>query len=84
MRATLADGRTIGGRHDENSVAGYTEQMADLYLSQRWDLDANRWFVGPTDQSMGLWLSGESIISLEFYGLEGVGNLERENPKING
>ncbi len=67
IRATLADGRIIGGRYDENGVAGYSEEVPDLYLSQRWDLDEQGWFVAPARQSLGPWLSSGSIVSLEFY-----------------
>jgi hypothetical protein len=84
VRATLVDGRTFGGRYDENCVAGYSERVPDLYLSQRWDLDADRWFVGPSRQSLGLWLSSGSIVSLEFYDIRGTTEMEREIPKIKG
>ena len=84
VRATLSDGRIIGGLYDDRSVAGYSEQVADLYLSERWEPDDKRWFVRPAHQSQGLWLSGECIASLEFYAMKGVDNLEREIPKIKG
>jgi hypothetical protein len=82
IRATLTDGRIVGGVYGENSISGYSEEVPDLYLSQRWDLDKHRWFVGPTARSSGLWLSSESIASLEFYGIEGATDLDKEIPKI--
>jgi len=84
VRATLADGRTIGGRYDESCVAGYSEQIPDLYLSQRWDLDDEWWFVAPSHQSLGLWLSNASIVSLEFYDIPDTIQMERETSKIKG
>jgi hypothetical protein len=81
VRATLTDGRIVGGLYDENSVAGYSEQVPDLYLSQRWDLDGERWFVGPNAQSRGVWLSHESITTLEIYVVEGVGDFGKRNPE---
>lgn len=79
MRATLTDGIVVGGFFDEGSLAGYSERFPDLYLSQRWDLDEDRWFVGPTKQSLGLWVPGGSIALLEIYDPD---KLEREIPKI--
>jgi hypothetical protein len=84
IRAKLADGRIVGGLYGRDSVAGYTEQTPDLYLSQLWDLDAEHWFVGPADHSLGIWLPGEGIDSLEMYEVEGVVVLDRETPKIKG
>jgi len=82
VRATLTDGRIIGGLYDESSVAGYSEQVPDLYLSQRWEFDVEGWFAGPTGRTLGVWLSSESIVSLEFCEVEGDGDLDREIPKI--
>jgi hypothetical protein len=78
VRATLSDGRIIGGLYDERSASGYSEQARDLFLSQRWELNADRWFVGPMDRSLGVWLADESIVSLEFYGVE---SFEQRNPE---
>jgi hypothetical protein len=84
IRATLDDGRIIGGRYDESSVAGYSEQSRDLYLSQRWELDGEDWFTSPNDRSIGVWISDKNIVSLEIYGIENAIDLEREIPKIKG
>jgi hypothetical protein len=67
VRAILTDGRIVGGLFDAKSVAGYSEQVADLYLSERWELDDDGWFIGPARGSLGLWLAGDCIASLEFY-----------------
>jgi hypothetical protein len=79
VRATLTDGRLIGGLYDGSSVSGYSEQTRDLFLSKRWDLNEEGWFTGPMDPSLGIWLSDESIVSLEFYDAAG---LDKETPKI--
>jgi hypothetical protein len=84
VRATLADGRIIGGLYDERSIAGYSEQVPDLYLSQRWEFDAEDWFAGPTGRSLGVWLSSESVVSLEFYEIDDIRDLEREISRIRG
>jgi hypothetical protein len=84
IRATLADGRIVGGFYDRGSLAGYSEQVPDLYMSQRWEIDDNGWFAGPADRSLGIWLSGESIVSLEIYSFEGIEDTERKMPKISG
>jgi hypothetical protein len=67
IRATLTDGRVVGGFYDEPSLAGYSEQTQDIYINQRWELDEEGWFVKPADRSLGLWLPKESIVSLEIY-----------------
>lgn len=68
LRVTLSDGRVVGGFYGPGSLAGYTEHQQDLLLSQRWELDEeDKWFVRPAPQSLGLWLSHESITSIEAY-----------------
>jgi hypothetical protein len=84
IRATLTDGRVTGGFYDERSRAGYSEQVPDLYISQRWEFDEDDWFVGPTDQSLGIWIACESIVSLEIYSFKNSEDIEREIPKIRG
>jgi Family of unknown function (DUF6338) len=73
IRATLSDGRVVGGFYDEPSLAGYTEQTQDLYINERWELDKDGWFVKPADRSLGIWLPKESIVSLEIYDIEATG-----------
>jgi Family of unknown function (DUF6338) len=82
VRVALSDGRIMGGLFDESSAVGYSEQIPDLYLSQRWEFDGEGWFVGPTDRTLGVWIASECIASLEIYELDGAVNLERESPKI--
>jgi hypothetical protein len=67
IRATLSDGRVIGGFYGEPSLAGYTEHSQDLYISERWELDEDSWFVQPAPRTLGVWLPRESIRSLEVY-----------------
>jgi hypothetical protein len=59
-------------------VSGYSEQTRDLYLSERWDLDEEGWFLGPMDRSLGIWLSDQAIVSLEFYDAD---DFEQRNPE---
>jgi uncharacterized protein DUF6338 len=67
IRATLSDGRVVGGFYGEPSLAGYTEHTQDLYISERWELDEDSWFVRPAPRTLGIWLPRESIRSLEVY-----------------
>lgn len=67
IRATLSDGRVVGGFYGEPSLAGYTEHTQDLYIYERWELDADSWFIRPAPRTLGIWLPRESIISLEVY-----------------
>jgi hypothetical protein len=55
---------------------------SSLYLSQRWDLDEDGWFVGPASRTLGVWLSDKCIVSLEIYAVGIAKGLERETPKI--
>jgi hypothetical protein len=82
VRATLTDGRLVGGRYDDASLVGYSERVPDIYLSQRWELDDDDWFVGPADHSLGIWLPSVNIASLEIYEVEAGNVLERETSEI--
>lgn len=82
IRATLSDGRVVGGFYDEPSLAGYSEQTQDIYINERWELDNDGWFIKPAERSLGLWLPKESIVSLEIYDIEdkSAPQLEKEAP----
>jgi hypothetical protein len=67
VRASLTDGRVVGGFYGEPSLAGYSQHTQDLYISERWELDEESWFVRAAPGSLGLWLPRESIVSLEIY-----------------
>jgi hypothetical protein len=67
IRATLADGRVVGGYYGGGSFATYGEQGRDIFISQQWELDFNSWFKKPAEASIGLWLPKESIVSFEVY-----------------
>ncbi len=72
IRASLSDGRVIGGLYTRGSLAGYSQHTQDLYISQRWELDDQNWFVKPAPHSLGAWFPRESIVSLDVYALEDV------------
>ncbi len=67
VRVTLRDGRVVGGFYGQGSLAGYSQHTQDLYISQRWELDADSWFARAAPGSLGIWLPRESIVSLEVY-----------------
>jgi hypothetical protein len=67
LRVTLTDGRVVGGFYGEGSFAAYSEHSQDLFLSQRWELDGEGWFQAPASGTAGLWLSRESVVSIELY-----------------
>jgi hypothetical protein len=68
VRAVLRDGRVVAGLYAEGSFSTYAEQAGDLYLHERWELDDDRdWFLAPASGTRGIWLSRDSIVSLEFY-----------------
>lgn len=64
---TLEDGRVVGGYFGEESLAGYTARTRDLFIEQRWTLDEEKWFEGPVEGSLGLWISEEQVNSIEVY-----------------
>jgi hypothetical protein len=70
IRVTTNDGRVVGGLYATGSLAGYSEQAQDLYISERWELDDDFWFVVPADRSLGFWVPRENIASLELYAIE--------------
>lgn len=70
IRASLADGRVVGGFYGAPSLAGYSQHTQDLFISERWELDEDSWFVRAAPGSLGLWLPRESIVSLEIYATE--------------
>ncbi|MDE3130859.1 MAG: hypothetical protein KGL16_06860 [Acidobacteriota bacterium] len=70
VRATLTDGRVVGGYYGPGSFATYGEQARDLFISVQWELDDDAWFTKPAQASLGLWLAKESVVSLELYAVQ--------------
>jgi hypothetical protein len=67
VRATLTDGRVVGGYFGFGSLAGYSEHTPDLFIVERWVLDGDGWFKKPAEDTDGVWIGHESIASVEFY-----------------
>lgn len=67
VRATLKDGRVIGGFFGADSFAGYTADTPDLYLEQRHQLDDKDWFDAPAAGTLGVYIRADEIVSVEFY-----------------
>lgn len=67
VRITLDDRRVVAGYFGNRSFAAYSEETHDIYLEERWELDADSWFIQPAPSSLGIWISTERIVSLEFY-----------------
>jgi hypothetical protein len=70
IRATLSDGRVVGGYYGPGSFAGYSEHTQDLFISERWELDDDAWFTERAPATQGLWIPRESLVSLEVYGVD--------------
>jgi len=66
VRVRLSDGRTVYGLYSARSFASSDSGGRDLYLQQQWT-EEQGWFARPYPQSMGVWLSGSSIVSIEFF-----------------
>jgi hypothetical protein len=68
LRVTLEDGRVVGGYFGDKSLAGYTARTRDLFIEERWFLDSQNWFEKPVEDSAGLWIAEDRILSIEAYG----------------
>lgn len=67
VRLVLSDQRVVAGFYGSKSFSGYAEQNADLLLEQAWVLDDENWFKLPAPESIGLWVPGSAIVSMELY-----------------
>ncbi len=67
IRATLKDGRVVGGYFKVGSLAGYSEHIQDLFVAERWSLDEQGWFEKRAESTEGVWLAQGEIASVEFY-----------------
>jgi hypothetical protein len=70
VRATLTDGRVVGGYYGPGSFATYGEQARDLFIGNQWELDDDAWFKKPAEASLGIWVAKESVVSLEVYAVK--------------
>jgi hypothetical protein len=66
-RATLKDGRVVGGFFGPTSFAGYTAETPDLYLEKRYQLNEKAWFDEPAPGTLGIYIRADEIVSVEFY-----------------
>lgn len=67
VRATLKDGRVVGGFFGPTSFAGYTAETPDLYLETRYQLNDEAWFDEPAPGTLGIYIRADEIVSVEFY-----------------
>jgi hypothetical protein len=67
IRVVLTDDRVVGGFYGSRSVSGHADHGGDLLLEQAWVLDEDDWFQAPAAGSAGLWIPGETIVSMELY-----------------
>jgi hypothetical protein len=68
---TLKDGSHIYGLYGQQSFAGDEPVSRDLYLEATYHLiDDGQW--APTEDSAGIWLKADEIVSLEFRRLDEV------------
>lgn len=67
VRVVLKSGEVIGGWYGMGSLAGYSEHGGDLYISERWTLDDDDWFIAPAPDTLGTWIAGTEIQSVQLY-----------------
>jgi hypothetical protein len=74
MVATLKDGTVVGGYYGPKSHSGYGTQDRDLFLEERWMVksDENGQVVAldRIDNSLGVWLAPDEIVSLARYAVD--------------
>ena len=65
----MRGGASVGGYYGPASHSGYGTRDCDLFLEQRWSVRNNDGAtrLEPTDRSLGIWLSGDEIVSVERY-----------------
>jgi len=67
VRVRLRDGRTVFGLYERGSFASSDANLRDLYLQEHWESEQG-WFKQPYPRTRGIWLNGNEIISIEFFG----------------
>lgn len=65
--ANLKDGKKVGGRYGINSFSSSFPQGKELYLEQEWLINDKGGFNRAVNESKGLILFFEEIISIEIY-----------------
>jgi hypothetical protein len=58
VRATMKDGRVVGGYFRFGSLAGYSEHTQDLFIAERWSLDDQGWFEKRAEGTEGVCAAG--------------------------
>jgi hypothetical protein len=66
LRVRLTEGRVVYGLYADRSFASTDSAHRDLYLEQQWT-EEDGWFAEPYPGSMGVWLNGSSIESIELF-----------------
>lgn len=67
VRVTLKSGEVLGGWYAKGSLAGYSEHGGDLFIIERWTFDEDGWFVEPAPDTLGVWIAGDEIASVQLY-----------------
>jgi hypothetical protein len=67
IKIRLKDHRVVGGWYGLGSLAAYSEHGGDVFISERWEFDNDDWFKQPAEGSLGVWVSGADISTVELY-----------------
>lgn len=65
--ANLKDGKKLGGRYGINSFSSSFPQAKELYLEQEWIINSKGGFDRAVNESRGIIIFFEEIISIEIY-----------------
>lgn len=67
LQVRLRDGRAYLAAFGSNSLVSSDSRLRDMYLEETWDLDFDGQPHESNTPNTGVWISGEEIVSVEFY-----------------
>jgi hypothetical protein len=67
VRVTTTENRHILGKFNTASFASSDATMRDIYIEELWLPDRDGWFDRPYPNTLGIWVSGSEIASIEFF-----------------
>lgn len=69
---TMKSGNAVAGYYGPKSHSGYGSQYRDLFLEERWTIisEDGTTRLEPTEQSLGIWVAADEIVSVERYGVD--------------
>lgn len=82
--ATLKDGKKIGGLYGCESFASSAPAPEQLYLEQAWELNNDGYFERPRENTAGIMILADDVVTLELFHVTYGGKNEREEAAERG